>query len=158
MRCLGFLLPQSLIAIAIFSSLTIQASSSKSGGFSYYLYDWGLLGPVPKQTYKSFQLKAPLLNYAQWSARCDDGLTFIEPRGRMVSKPGPVIVDSRGELVWMEDQYGQAMDFKVQQYKGQDYLTFWTGSDTGTFGSGQYIMVRKCSCLCSSSDANSLTA
>ena len=60
----------------------------------------------------------------------------------MVPRPGPVIMDARGELVWMEDKFGQAMDFKMQHYKGQDYLTFWTGSDSGTFGSGVYNMVR----------------
>ncbi len=32
----------------------------------------------------------------------------------MVSTPGPVILDWQGELIWMEDQYGQAMDVKVQ--------------------------------------------
>ncbi|KAH0837053.1 hypothetical protein AYO21_04518 [Fonsecaea monophora] len=50
-------------------------------------------------------------------------------------------MDSHGELVWVEDKYGQAMDFKVQQYRGQNYLTFWTGSDTGTFGTGFYLML-----------------
>ncbi|KAJ4516435.1 hypothetical protein HRR81_005974 [Exophiala dermatitidis] len=59
----------------------------------------------------------------------------------MVPHPGPIIMDARGELVWMEDRYGQAMDFKVQQYRGHDYLTFWTGEDSGTFGTGSYVML-----------------
>lgn len=59
----------------------------------------------------------------------------------MVSQPGPMIFDAEGELVWMEDTYGQALDVKVQSYRGEQYLTFWTGVDSGTFGTGRYIML-----------------
>ncbi|KIX02667.1 uncharacterized protein Z518_08609 [Rhinocladiella mackenziei CBS 650.93] len=120
---------------------SVWASPAKSGTLTSRLYNWGFFGPYPQQHYKSFQKSAPLLNFAQWDRRCDNGYTFIGPRGHMVSKPGPVIMDSNGELVWIEDKYGQAMDFKVQRYKGRDYLTFWTGTDSGTFGTGTYLML-----------------
>lgn len=55
--------------------------------------------------------------------------------------PGPMILDADGELVWMEDRWGQAMDFRVQEYEGRDYLTFWRGVDSGTHGLGTYLMV-----------------
>jgi hypothetical protein len=54
---------------------------------------------------------------------------FITPRGPWVTgrARGPAILDSRGELVWIENEkFTQAMNLNVQQYKGQDYLTFWT--------------------------------
>lgn len=115
----------------------------KYGELRSKFYDWGLLhGLVPRQSFKSFSLEPPEVNFVQWDKRCDDGHTFISPRGHMVPHPGPIIMDARGELVWMEDRYGQAMDFKVQQYRGHDYLTFWTGEDSGTFGTGSYVMVR----------------
>jgi hypothetical protein len=41
----------------------------------------------------------------------------------------------------MEDKFGQAMNFQVQKYKGQDYLTFWTGTDHAAHSNGSYLMV-----------------
>lgn len=131
---------RALVLLLTFSPLVACEPSSHDLYYSSW-YDWGLYGVYPRQWYKTFSLGAPQLNFLQWSERCDTGYTFIAPRGVMVWQPGPVIMDSKGELVWMEDKYGQAMDFKMQHYKGQDYLTFWTGEDTGTFGTGFYYMV-----------------
>lgn len=55
--------------------------------------------------------------------------------------PGPAMLDARGNLIWMEDKFGQAMNFQVQKYKGQDYLTFWTGTDHAAHSNGSYLMV-----------------
>ncbi|EXJ68896.1 uncharacterized protein A1O5_07828 [Cladophialophora psammophila CBS 110553] len=130
-----------LFALLCMFPVTALSSSSVYG----LLYDWGLLGAYPQQTYKSCARTAPRLNFVRWDdAQCgrDAGsATCLSPRGHMVSSPGPLIMDSRGELVWAEDKYGQAMDFKVQCYRGQNYLTFWTESDSGTFGRGSYVML-----------------
>ncbi|OAP60095.1 hypothetical protein AYL99_05097 [Fonsecaea erecta] len=139
---ISFLYQTVLFLIPCLLPVNAQSLSSDHGVYSSLLYDWGLLGLYPQQSYKSWSGTAPLLNFKRWDERCaDSGLTFTSPRGHMVSAPGPLIMDSRGELVWAEDKYGQAMDFKVQQYRGHNYLTFWTGSDTGTFGSGSYVML-----------------
>lgn len=63
------------------------------------------------------------------------------PRGLAVATPGPIVYDTRGHLVWMDTRWGEAMDVKVQRYGGADYLTFWHGTDNGTFGEGQYYML-----------------
>jgi hypothetical protein len=34
-----------------------------------------------------------------------------------------------------------AMDVKVQRYDSDDYLTFWHGTDNGTFGEARYYML-----------------
>ncbi|EXJ90318.1 hypothetical protein A1O1_03417 [Capronia coronata CBS 617.96] len=129
------------LALIVSPTISVRTAPPDYGGLTSKLYDWGMRGLVPRQTYHSFRLKAPQLNYAQWDERCDDGYSLISPRGHHVPHPGPIIMDSGGELVWMEDKYGQAMDFKVQQYRGRDYLTFWTGTDSGTFGTGSYVML-----------------
>lgn len=37
-----------------------------------------------------------------------------------------MITDWKGNLIWMEnDEFEQAMNFQVQKYKGEDFLTFW---------------------------------
>lgn len=131
MRLLSSLL---LLALAWSTSASVVADNS-------YLYDWGVFGAYPRNHYKSFDSASPWPNVLNSDPRCDAGYLFIEPRGSSVAKPGPVILDKNGNLVWTEQKWGQAMDVKVQTYQGNDYITFWTGSDNGTFGSGNYLMV-----------------
>jgi hypothetical protein len=110
-----------------------------------YLYDWGWHGTFPRSSYKSFGAESPKPNLLRTDERCYDGYTFIEPRGQYVEAPGPIIIDNTGNLVWMQTKWGQAMDVKVQAYNGKDYITFWHGTDNGTFGEGYYMMVRELS-------------
>lgn len=135
--------------LSILGLSTTHVTSAKAGPSQHqtfidqsYWYDWGWYGGYPRNTYESFGAQSPLVNILKQDARCDDGYTFIEPRGTYVDTPGPVILDNSGNLVWMQTMWGQTMDLKVQHYQGKDYITFWRGTDSGTFGSGSYIMVR----------------
>ena len=111
--------------------------------------DNGSLGYYPGHTYVTAEgVKAPDTQFVQWTPECDDdGLSyFITPRGHSIPRPGPVILDRRGELIWMkhfENTWGgEAYNFLVQQYKGEDYLTFWLGDDRiRGHGSGFYYLV-----------------
>lgn len=119
---------------------TVAAGGAVAAHNSYW-YDWGLYGAYPRLSYESFPLASPWVNLVQTSAQCEDGYTFVEPRGLSVPHAGPIILDNDGNLVWMETKYGQAMDVKVQTYRGQDYITFWHGGDSGWFGKGYYLML-----------------
>lgn len=110
--------------------------------------DNGSRGWYPTRTYVTEKdIKSPVTNFLQWSPRYDDGLlTFFTPRGHSLPRPGPMILDARGELVWhhyFQNSFGgQAYNFMVQKYKGEDYLTFWLGDDRiRGHGSGFYYMV-----------------
>ena len=110
--------------------------------------DNGTYGSYPVRTFETEEeLAAPRVNWVQWSPECDDGRSYlISPRGGSLNKPGPMILDADGELVWTKhfdnDFGGQAYDFKVQQYQGRDYLTFWLGDDSVRgHGTGVYYMV-----------------
>ncbi|KAJ8606156.1 hypothetical protein MRB53_041163 [Persea americana] len=113
----------------------VQASNSIRPAYNEAL-DNGTYGPYPVKTFMSEDsFASPQMNFVQWSPECEDGMYyFITPRGRSLPDPSPMIIDTDGELVWT--QYfdnpfgGQVYDFKVQQYQGQDYLTFWTGDDS----------------------------
>ncbi|OAL37428.1 hypothetical protein AYO20_03277 [Fonsecaea nubica] len=97
--------------------------------FSFNAYDLGFRGIYPRQHFHSVDLEAPAPRITQWDSRCDSGNLFLTPRGPFVNGAarGPVILDARGDLVWMEhDKFEQAMNLNVQKYKGEDYLTFWT--------------------------------
>lgn len=61
----------------------------------------------------------------------------------MVWHPGPVMLNGMGDLVWASDEYGMITDFKVQEYEGERYLTFWAGKNGAdhSYGLGKYYMV-----------------
>ncbi|GES65185.1 ASST-domain-containing protein [Aspergillus terreus] len=104
-------------------------------------YELGFFGPHPTVQYASFDLEPPEVDILRWDPRCEDGYILLSPRGRFYPDPGPLIYDTRGNLVWMETRFGMVMDLKVQHYRGQDYLTFWAGDDDGTRGIGSYYML-----------------
>lgn len=57
---------------------------------------------------------------------------------------GPVILDSNGEMIWMDNtKWEQAMNFNVQKYKGEDYLTFWTKTKKKTKKNGKVKKSKK---------------
>lgn len=104
-------------------------------------FDLAVYGGYPQRTYVSHNLTSPDLQQVRWDDRCDNGFIFISPQGTSVEHPGPMILDARGNLVWQTDQYGQAMNLKVQEYKGEKYLTFWAGLRGSSYGYGNYYMV-----------------
>lgn len=124
---------------AVLAALPLLAQARS---WNSLLYDMGLYGVYPQQSYVSFDLLSPRLNVELWDPRCSQVYTLLTPRGKSVSTPGPVLLDAAGNLVWMEKRFGEVMDMKVQRYQGEDYLTFWKGVDDGTHGHGSYLMVR----------------
>lgn len=104
-------------------------------------FDLAVYGGYPQRNYVSHNLTSPDLQQVRWDDKCDNGFIFISPQGKSVEHPGPMILDARGNLVWQTDQYGQAMNLKVQEYKGEKYLTFWAGHRGSSFGYGNYYMV-----------------
>lgn len=108
----------------------------------------GSYGFYPTYTFVTeVDLNAPMTNFMQWDERCNDGLLyFLTPRGWGIGNPGPMILDEQGNLVWSKhfaNKFGgQAYDFMVQKYRGEEYLTFWLGDDrVRGHGSGFYYMV-----------------
>ncbi|KAF8850842.1 hypothetical protein BDZ45DRAFT_167713 [Acephala macrosclerotiorum] len=110
---------------------------------SFSAYDLGFHGIYPTQNYLTLGQPSPWVQISQWDSRCesDGAVVLLSPRGVYVPNPGPVIVDSRGELIWLEGKYGEAMNLRVQRYEGQDYLTFWSGTSHGAHSNGSYYML-----------------
>ncbi|KAM0275759.1 hypothetical protein ACHAQH_007445 [Verticillium albo-atrum] len=128
------------------SLFLLQSFASRAAGYApnadnSLLYDWGVYGAYPQVQYESLGVSSPWPNVLRSDPKCDDGYLFMSPRGRSVETPGPMILDQQGNLVWMNTEWGQAMDVKVQSYQGEDYITFWHGTDNGTFGMGYYLML-----------------
>lgn len=110
-------------------------------GLEPAFFDLGVYGTYPTQHFATFSLEGPQAKQIQWDDKCDNGLILMTPNGPAVQKPGPMIVDSKGELVWMSDDFGATANLKVQSYKGENYLTLWSGEKAATSGRGVYFMV-----------------
>lgn len=100
-------------------------------------------GYYPWRTYETITQISPQLKAVQDSPECHDGLyTFVTPRGHSISDPGPAILDGNGDLVWVKSTPGQAYDFKVQDFKGGKYLSYWVGDDrVRGHGAGDYYVL-----------------
>ncbi|PYH89350.1 hypothetical protein BO71DRAFT_434883 [Aspergillus ellipticus CBS 707.79] len=105
-------------------------------------FETGKLGAWPSETYRSSSAVGAAINYVEYSPDCLDGQKyFIAPRGKSVHKPGPMILDQDGHMIWTKN-YGQTYNLNVYQFKGQDYLTFWVGNDAVVgHGQGIYYML-----------------
>ncbi|KAF2244995.1 hypothetical protein BU26DRAFT_90557 [Trematosphaeria pertusa] len=141
----GFLrLPKSLLVC-----LVLQDFGRVLGDTPPFLNDQkfenGEYGAYPMQRFYSSNAVAPRLNILSTHSSCDDGsYTMFNPRGNAVPDEarGPMILDSRGNMVWTVTGYEQTYDLMVQEHKGKRYLTFWSGNDAiGGHGNGQYIMM-----------------
>ncbi|KAG9948815.1 hypothetical protein KCU85_g4821, partial [Aureobasidium melanogenum] len=99
-------------------------------------------GSFPYKTFQSSDLMSPLLRRPNDSPVChDDNYIFLSPRGYQVPHPAVAIMDNDGELVWEHYVEGQGYNLKVQEYQGEQVLTFWVGDDgIGGHGEGDYFM------------------
>lgn len=108
------------------------------------LYELGLYGGSPSQTFVSNGLTAPRVSVRKYDDSCEKTYTFLTYNGASVPHPGPAILDADNELVWKAENYGVSTNLKVQTYQGEQYLTFWSGQKGGTMGRGVYHMVSFC--------------
>lgn len=104
-------------------------------------FDAGFHGFYPTRSYVSFEHASPAPEIAHWSPKCSDQYTFLAPHGSSVEHEGPMILDPHGKLVWMTNLVTTAQDFRVQEYRGEKYLTFWHGTFVDGHGQGSYSMV-----------------
>ncbi|KAJ9640408.1 hypothetical protein H2201_002547 [Coniosporium apollinis] len=109
-------------------------------------YQQSAYGQYPVQTFVSNpNVTAPIFNVITTPGEgvSNGSHLFVSPRGTAVSNPSPMIVDAGTlSVVWSAEEYGTAFDVKVQQYNGEDYLTFWAGETFRQgYGHGYYYML-----------------
>ncbi|KAF2789721.1 hypothetical protein K505DRAFT_378025 [Melanomma pulvis-pyrius CBS 109.77] len=108
-------------------------------------FETGDYGAYPIQGFHSSKIIAPQLNLLSTHWSCDDGsYTMFNPRGNAVPEDAqsPTILDSKGNIVWAATGYNQTHNLMAQEYRGKQYLTFWSGKDAiGEHGNGEYIML-----------------
>ncbi|KAK5173856.1 uncharacterized protein LTR77_002537 [Saxophila tyrrhenica] len=106
-----------------------------------FFYELAVFGVYREAKYVTLDVRVPHGNMVKWDDSCDDGLVFFAPFGASVKRPGPIIFDAKGELVWASESFETVMNFNAQKYKGKTYLTFWAGEKSGGEGSGTAFML-----------------
>ncbi|KAK5162811.1 uncharacterized protein LTR77_011183 [Saxophila tyrrhenica] len=102
-----------------------------------WFYDHSVYGLYPQQYYHSFHIASPAARRPRWNHVCAEesrnGLVLLDLHGSQVKDSGPVVLDLAGNLIWTNASFGgenpHAMNAKVQEYKEEQYLTFWAGDD-----------------------------
>jgi hypothetical protein len=91
-------------------------------------------------------LKPPVLEVTTQAHDTAPGYVFCAPKnGPGEAGPGQdgcLILDDTGQPVWFRPvgrEAMDAMDFKLQRYRGREVLTWWEGEHTG-FGQGKYVI------------------
>jgi len=74
-------------------------------------------------------LSPPAITVLASTAAQAPGDVFLAPKKNAIQK-GPMILDSKGRLVWFGPVPEQATDFRVQTYEGKPVLTWWEGPPT----------------------------
>jgi hypothetical protein len=91
-------------------------------------------------------LKPPVVEVTTQAHDTAPGFVFCAPKnGPEEAGPGQdgcLILDDSGQPVWFRPvgrEAMDAMDFKLQSYRGREVLTWWEGEHTG-FGKGEYVI------------------
>ncbi|MEA5454453.1 arylsulfotransferase family protein [Sinomonas sp. JGH33] len=86
----------------------------------------------PDRTFVSTKLTTPHVNV--WSSSpTASGLLFAGPMGH---GSNGLIMDNQGHPVWLEPTGAGVTDLRVQTYRGQQVLTYWSGQGIGGHGEG----------------------
>ncbi|NUL43921.1 ArsR family transcriptional regulator [Cellulosimicrobium funkei] len=109
--------------------------------------------PIPHQSFVSRpDLKPPVVEITRGPAWADEyeqsgEFTFLTPNyGSATPSDGSMILDARGDLVWMkpaedDDPEDNPFDLRVQQYQGEPVLTVYEGTSDGGMGDGEIIIL-----------------
>lgn len=87
-------------------------------------------------------LRPPIVDILMDTGEAAPGLVFISPRMEG-GQSGAYIVNNSGEPVWFHKpgiDLSEAMEFRVQEYRGQPVLTWWQGAKPTGYGVGHFII------------------
>lgn len=94
-------------------------------------------GPPALRAFQSTDLTVPAVT--TWkTGTTAAGLVFVTPQ---VKGFRGLIMREGGEPVWIEPTGANLTDLRVQTYRGQPVLTYWTGKSSGGHGAGDGVVL-----------------
>lgn len=134
-----------LVILCLSFSTVVSQAEDDNDAWSHY--ESGEMGQYPQVTYKSTRVTTPQVHVIKWNSSCDiQNHVFISPHAGKTQDNKILMYDTKGDLVWYQQEKGSVHNVQVQQYKGKDYITYWVGDDENQFwehGAGYYKMVGK---------------
>ncbi|KAJ3489459.1 hypothetical protein NLG97_g5988 [Lecanicillium saksenae] len=135
-----------LLAIIVLAFVLLHQSSPTLSRV-HWRSDWswidmGSSGMAPMRRYHSFDHESIDVRFlARDDHHCSHEQIFLATRGSD-TEPGATILDHTGELVWRQPRMAaEVHDFRVQEYKGEKFLTFWAGTPDGGGKQGSWYMM-----------------
>ena len=109
-------------------------------------HDRGDFGRVPMNSLYSVNANYNRLLQSVWEPeaceRPDDYHYVLAPHGFILAHAGPLLLDQHGQQVWFRNGFATTYNLNIQTYKGDKYLTWWTGDNRmRDHGAGHYYMV-----------------
>ncbi len=93
--------------------------------------------------YQSFDHASIDVRFSHRDPRCSKEQIFLATRGSN-TEPGAMILDHAGKLLWRQPKLAaEVHDFRVQEYRGENFLTFWAGKADHGGKEGSWYMVRR---------------
>lgn len=109
-------------------------------------YDKGAYGNVPMTNLRSAGGKYNRFLRSTWTPEVcekpDDQHYILAVHGFFLAHAGPMILNQQGHQVFYQSGFATSYGLDVQTYKGEKYLTWWTGNNRlRDHGKGYYYMV-----------------
>ncbi|OAQ99444.1 hypothetical protein LLEC1_05032, partial [Akanthomyces lecanii] len=97
---------------------------------------------LPRQTFRSSDITAPVLQVNSWDkTQTDDSSYIFIGASYGQQKAAPMILSGRDlSLVYADQQYDQVYSSSVQTFNGTKYLTFWEGARSNSSVDGRWLM------------------
>lgn len=132
----------SLLAVFLAAKYSAPTLAKVHWRHDWSWYDMGFSGLVPLRHYRSFGHASIDVRFRSRDSRCSTQQLFLATRGSG-TEPGAVILDHTGQLQWRQPRMAaEVHDFRVQEYRGQKFLTFWAGTPDHGGKEGSWYMVR----------------
>lgn len=136
-----------ILGLLLLFDIVLPVLAWLTPAYEHFWFDAGAYGFYRTASYVTLpsNVTVPQGQWERWDGSCDDGgLVMLAPFGAVIGRPGPIILDARGELVWASADHFYAStstNVNVQEYDGVPYLTFWAGDKHGGEGSGTAYML-----------------
>jgi len=88
-------------------------------------YETGVQGVFPQVTYRSTKVSSPLVHVSKWNSSCDSkSHILLSPQSQRTADNKVLLLDTRGNLIWYQQESGAVHNPQVQRNKGNDYITY----------------------------------
>lgn len=133
------------LPLILLSPLAALAQSLDS--VDWEAYNRGDLGLSPHKSFLSSDALAPVVHIEQSGPECMSSSYVLLSYGTQSERGNQaMMLDENGDVVWSHWERGTIHNLQVQQYRGDNYITFWVGDDEFFgHGHGYFKMVSRLS-------------